>query len=76
MGSVLKNLKLKQEPLIIERNKDPVAVLISYETFKARFVDLQEKAKVNKLVSSFKANLKPTKRDPVAILRELRYGED
>ena len=38
-GGVLKKLEKYDEPIIIEKNRTPVAVLISIETFKISLVD-------------------------------------
>lgn len=76
LGGVLKRLATKKEPLIIEKNKDPVAVLIPYETFKNRFVDFQEKVKINEIINKFKSNLAKSKNDSISLLRDLRYGDD
>ena len=73
-GKILKKLQASKEPIIIEKNREPVAVLIDYETFKTRFVDYQEQKKIKELVQSFKDELRDSPLDSLKTLRELRYG--
>ena len=44
-GRVLESLKESGEPIIIEKNRTPVAVLISLEDFQNRFIDYRETEK-------------------------------
>ena len=75
-GKILRKLQLKDEPIVIEKGRQPVAVLISMKCFKERFIDYREQAKRDEMLKAFReAASKPTA-DSLDILRELRYGAD
>lgn len=74
LGAILKKIQNSKEPIIIERNREPVAVLVSYQTFKERFVDYQERKKISEVLRQFKNNLTTADTPSIEILRELRYG--
>ena len=44
-GRILKKLNKSGEPIIIEKGRSPVAVLISMQAFKERFIDYREQKK-------------------------------
>jgi PHD/YefM family antitoxin component YafN of YafNO toxin-antitoxin module len=73
-GKILKNLQKGDAPLLIEKGRQPVAVLISIKTFNERFVDLREKDKRDALVALARDTAVDTETDSLTILRELRYG--
>lgn len=73
-GQVLQELKDSNEPIIIEKSRKPVAVLISMELYKKRFVDFQDAEARQKLLSEFKSGSVKAKRNSLTALRELRYG--
>ncbi len=73
-GKVLKNLQKKNEPILIEKGRTPVAVLISLTAFKERFVDYREKEKREALVQLAKKSATSPKKESLKVLRELRYG--
>lgn len=74
-GKVLKNLQKNDAPLLIEKFREPVAVLISLKTFQERFVDLREKDRRDQLVAAARDNAATIKTGSLAVLRELRYGD-
>ena len=74
LGAVLEKLKKGREPVVIEKNRRPVAVLISIETFEERFIDRQEQTKRESLKQRFRNAGSRTDRDSLETLRELRYG--
>lgn len=74
LGKILKKLAASKEPIIIEKNREPVAVLISYKTFKERFIDYQEQKKIKELLQAFEDELTPAAVSSLEVLRELRYG--
>jgi prevent-host-death family protein len=74
LGSVLKSLEKTGEPIIIEKNRRPVAVLISLKSFQERFIDLQEKRKREQLIQRYRQVAAESEQDSLKILRELRYG--
>ncbi len=73
-GEILKKLEALEEPIIIEKSRQPVAVLISMKVFEKQFVDLREKQKKEALLQEFKESRVLISKDPVELLRELRYG--
>lgn len=73
-GQVLKELEAADEPIVIEKGKKPVAVLISMDLFNKRFVDYQDIQEQQKLFYEFKNNSVNPKGDSLKVLRELRYG--
>jgi PHD/YefM family antitoxin component YafN of YafNO toxin-antitoxin module len=75
-GKILKNLQKSDAPLLIEKGRKPVAVLISLKTFQERFVDLRERGRRDQLIAAARENAADVKADSLGVLRELRYGDD
>ncbi|HXW60319.1 MAG TPA: type II toxin-antitoxin system Phd/YefM family antitoxin [Myxococcota bacterium] len=73
-GEVLKELEAGQEPIIVEKGRKEVAVLITIDLFRKRFVDFQDLEARQKLFEAFKNNPARCKVDSLSILRDLRYG--
>jgi len=73
-GQVLKDLEANDEPIVVEKGRKPVAVLISIDLFRKRFVDFQDLEAQRKLYLEFANNPKKPSRDSLKMLRELRYG--
>lgn len=74
-GLILSQMEQGADPLIIERNSSPVAVLLPYSLFMKRFVEHQSQGERNELLERFKSAQKKSKKSSLEILRELRYGE-
>lgn len=74
-GSILDDMGKGSEPVIIEKNSKPVAVLISYDLFRQRFIDFQNEKERQDLLSRFKHSLKTSEYSSTDIVRELRYGK-
>lgn len=72
-GRVLESLKESGEPIIIEKNRIPVAVLISLEDFQNRFIDYRETEKKKEIISLFRKNLVKSKKNSLTEIRKLRY---
>ena len=72
-GRVLESLKESGEPIIIEKNRIPVAVLISLEDFQNRFIDYRETEKKKEIISLFRKNLVKSKKKSLKEIRKLRY---
>ena len=72
-GRVLESLKESGEPIIIEKNRTPVAVLISLEDFQNRFIDYRETEKKKEVISLFRKNLVKSKKNSLKELRKVRY---
>lgn len=75
-GRILKQLQKLGEPIVIEKNREPVAVLISFEIFKQRFLDYREEEKRNELLAAFGKNPAKSSKNSLTLLRELRYGQN
>lgn len=76
LGKILEKLKKTDEPIIIEKSREPVAVLISIKTFRERFIDYREEQKRRELLEAFRASGVQPRADSLAALREIRYGAD
>jgi len=75
-GKILKKLQSSDEPIIVEKGRIPVAVLISLKTFKERFVDYREVQKRKELLKSFKESAVESQTSSIEVFRKLRYGSD
>ena len=74
LGSILKKLLASDEPIVIEKGRTPVAVLISLKVFRERFVDYREKKRREELLQTFRESAKKSTQSSLEVLRELRYG--
>ena len=72
-GRVLDSLNESGEPIIIEKNRIPVAVLISLEDFQNRFIDYRETEKKKEIITLFRKNLVKSKKNSLKEIRKLRY---
>ena len=75
LGSILDQLDRDQEPVIVEKDRKPRAVLLPLALYRERFLDLQERALRDELVREIREAAQPALRDTLAELRRLRYGE-
>jgi PHD/YefM family antitoxin component YafN of YafNO toxin-antitoxin module len=75
-GKILRKLLTTHEPIIIEKGREPVAVLISLKTFKERFIDYREQQKRDELLQRFSDSAQQSTEDSLKVLREVRYGSD
>ena len=73
-GKILKKLQATDEPIIVEKGREPVAVLISLKTFQERFIDYREQSKREELWQALRDAAVPAKNSSLSVLRELRYG--
>lgn len=74
LGSLLKKLEKNGEPILIERNRHPAAVLISIEEYQKRFVDHdadQQREIMVAKIKSAKAKL-PAGKTSLDLIREMR----
>ncbi len=74
LGSVIDQLQKNGEPILVEKGRQPVAVLISLEDYKKRFVDVIADIERRELVNRIRAaNIKlPAKKSSLEIVREIR----
>ena len=74
LGKVLRSLERGGEPIVIERQRRPAAVLISLEDWQTRFADRDADEKRKEIVERIKqSKLKaPKGKTTLDLLRELR----
>jgi PHD/YefM family antitoxin component YafN of YafNO toxin-antitoxin module len=75
LGSILERMDREQQPVIVEKDRKPRAVLLPLKLYRERFLDLQERALRDELVRDMREGALPAARDTVAELRRLRYGD-
>lgn len=74
LGRILKKLKKTGKPILVEKNREPAAVLISLDDYKKRFADYGADAEREALVERIK-NTKiklPQGKTSLDFIRELR----
>ncbi|MBF0105199.1 MAG: type II toxin-antitoxin system Phd/YefM family antitoxin [Deltaproteobacteria bacterium] len=54
LGHILSQLKRTGQPVLIEKNREPAAVIISLDDYQKRFVDKSADDKRNKLIQTIK----------------------
>jgi prevent-host-death family protein len=75
LGKVLRELQRDGEPVLVERNREPAAVLISLRDFRERFVDkvaAEERARLAEEILALRRHALPGKRKAVKLVRHLR----
>ena len=75
LGKVLRQLQKGGRPIVVERNRQPVAVLVSMRDFSERFADKRAMALREQLVReihAFRESQQPSTPDTVSLLREAR----
>lgn len=75
-GKILKLLQQSDEPIVVEKGREPVAVLISLKMFKERFIDYREKQKRDEILKRFTNSASKPTRNTLDELREIRYGSN
>jgi prevent-host-death family protein len=73
-GAVLDKMRDGADPIIIEKNSTPIAVLMPYELFKQRFIELQSEEDKHQLLNKFLSAKKTYQKDTTSLIRDLRYG--
>lgn len=74
LGALIKKLLKTGEPILLEKSREPVAVIISLEDYKLRFVDYEADIKRREMINEIKnAQIKvPKGKTSLEVLRELR----
>ena len=74
MGRIVKELLKTGEPILIEKARTPVAVLITLEDYQKRFVDREADSKRKEVVEKIRsAAIKvPSGKKSIDLIRELR----
>jgi PHD/YefM family antitoxin component YafN of YafNO toxin-antitoxin module len=74
-GKVLRELERTGEPMLVEKNREPAAVLITLRDFRERFVDRTAAAERERLAEEilrFRRTAPRSKKRAVQFVRELR----
>ncbi len=76
LGRVLKRLAKTGQPILLEKDRKPAAVIISLEDYRTRFVDVEADRRRTEMVERIKqASLRtPKGRTALDLLRDLRRG--
>ena len=75
LGKVLKGLALGGAPVLVERNREPAAVLISLKDYRERFVDriaAEEREKLVEEILAMRSHSNRPRKTAVDHVRELR----
>lgn len=77
MGQIVKRLIDTGEPILLEKDRKPVGVIISLDDYKKRFVDIDADILRREMIEEIKnAKLKlPKNISSLELLRTLRAGE-
>lgn len=78
LGAIIERLVKTQEPILLEKDRVPVGVIISIEDYKKRFVDLDADIARKKIVAEIKAAqiALPKNTSSLDLIRSLRAGEE
>lgn len=74
LGAIVKRLLKSGKPILVERGRQPVAVLITVDDYKKRFVDVEadsERSKIVERISTAKLKL-PANLSSLDLIREIR----
>jgi prevent-host-death family protein len=76
MGSLVKKLQETGEPILLEKDRKPVAVIISLEDYKRRFVDIDADIRRREIIDEIKkARIKlPKNVNSLDIITAIRSG--
>ncbi len=72
MGAIIKKLKKDGKPILVEKGREPVAVLITLEDYKKRFVDYEADNLRRELIAEIKLAKIKSNKDSLELIRELR----
>ncbi len=75
LGKVLRELHRHGEPVLVEKNREPAAVLISLQDFSERFVDriaADEREKLASEILALRRKARKSGKSITALVRELR----
>ena len=76
LGRVLRQLERGGEPVLVQRGRQPAAVLISLRAYQERFVDREADARRRAIVAELKETRfrGPARGTTLDLLRDLRSG--
>lgn len=76
LGRVLKRLAKTGQPILLEKDRKPAAVIISLEDYRTRFVDVEADRRRTEMVDRIKAAALRTPKgvSSLDMLREVRRG--
>lgn len=75
MGAVIQELQKTGEPILLEKGRLPVAVLISLADYKKRFVDVIADSARRRIIDEIKASQLqlPPNTSSLQLIQDLRY---
>ena len=74
MGKIVKELQATGEPILIEKGREPVAVMITLEDYQKRFVDRvadEKRKEIVRRIEAAKIKL-PKGKTSLGLIRDLR----
>lgn len=75
LGKVLRDLERHGEPVLVEKNREPAAVVITLRDYRERFVDhaaAEEREQLAREILATRRRARRTGKTAVAMVRELR----
>lgn len=75
LGKVLRDLERHGEPVLVEKNREPAAVLITLRDFRERFVDriaAEERERLATEILGFREKARKVRKSAVELVREMR----
>lgn len=78
MGALIEKLRATGEPILLEKDRTPVGVIISIDDYKKRFVDIDADIARKEIIEKIKAaKIKlPKGKSSLDLIRELRSGAE
>jgi PHD/YefM family antitoxin component YafN of YafNO toxin-antitoxin module len=78
MGGLIEKLRATGEPILLEKDRVPVGVIISIDDYKKRFVDVDADIARREIVEKIKAaKIKlPKGKSSLDLIRDLRTGAE
>ncbi|HEY3233862.1 MAG TPA: type II toxin-antitoxin system prevent-host-death family antitoxin [Polyangiaceae bacterium] len=75
LGKVLRELERTGEPVLVEKNREPAAVLITLHDFRERFADqtaAEERERLAQEILAFRRVARKSRKRAAELVRELR----
>lgn len=78
MGALIDKLRATGEPILLEKDRTPVGVIISIDDYKKRFVDIDADIARKEIIEKIKAaKIKlPKGKSSLDLIRDLRAGAE
>jgi prevent-host-death family protein len=75
LGKVLRDLERHGQPVLVEKNREPAAVLITLRDFRERFVDriaAEERERLATEILAFRQKARKSRKSAAELVREMR----